>query len=176
MLDSLRYPIGRYGHDGPLSADARARAIAEIAALPATLRAAVAGFTDAQLGTPYRPGGWNVRQTVHHVADSHANAYVRFRLALTEDAPTIKPYHEDRWAELPDATALPVDVSLTLLDALHARWAYLLAHLPEADFGRTYVHPAHGQTFTLDHAVGLYAWHGRHHTAHITRLREREGW
>ncbi len=176
MSDDLRYPIGRFQYDGVPVPAHRARAIAQIAALPAALRNAVAGLTDAQLDTPYRPEGWTVRQVVHHVADSHVNAYTRFRLALTEDAPTVKPYDEARWAELPDARTLPVAVSLDLLDALHARWAHLLARLDDEAFARTFVHPQHGQAFTLDWALAQYAWHGRHHTAHITTLRAREGW
>ena len=175
-MTDLRYPIGRFAYDAPLLPEARARAIAQIAALPAALRNAVSGLDDARLDTPYRDGGWTVRQIVHHVADSHVNAYVRFRLALTEDNPTIKPYFEDRWAELPDARTLPVGVSLDLLDALHARWTHLLARLTDADFARTYVHPQHGKSFTLDWAAAQYAWHGRHHMAHITSLRERQGW
>lgn len=176
MQDDVRYPLGRFAYEAPLSPSERGRAIGEIAALPALLRSAVSGLSDAQLDTPYRDGGWTVRQVVHHVADSHANAQIRFRLALTEDEPTIKPYDEARWADLPDARMLPVGVSLDLLDALHLRWAHLLARMTDAQFERTYFHPEHQRAFTLDYAVAMYAWHGQHHVAHITRLRGREGW
>jgi uncharacterized damage-inducible protein DinB len=172
----LRYPIGRYAPtDAPTEAD-RARWMGEVAALPDALRAAVSGLDPARMATPYRPDGWTVRQLVHHVADSHMNAYTRFKLALTEDEPTIKPYDEARWALLPDVDAVDPGVSLLLLDALHARWSALLAALPPEAWARTLRHPAEGRTMRLDYTLGLYAWHGRHHTAHVTRLREREGW
>lgn len=171
-----RYPVGRYTvpDEPPTPAD-RARWIDEVAALPAAFRAAVAGLTDAQLDTPYRDGGWTVRQVAHHLPDSHVNAYVRFKLALTEDAPTIKPYEESRWAELADSR-LPIAPSLALLEALHTRWVAVLRAMSDADFARTYVHPEHGRTFTLGGVLGMYAWHGRHHTAHVTSLRSRRGW
>jgi uncharacterized damage-inducible protein DinB len=146
-----------------------------IAVLPTRVREAVAGLHDAQLDTPYRPGGWTVRQVVHHIADSHMNAYVRLRFALTEDHPTIKPYSESAWAELADARTMPVDVSLTLLDGLHARWSALLRSLAPEQFARSLTHPESGE-MTIDSLVALYAWHGRHHTAHITELRNSEGW
>ena len=171
----LRYPIGRLQRKSSLTAQERRAAVDAIASTPDLLRAAVAGLTDAQLDTPYRPGGWTVRQLVHHVADSHMNAYVRFRLALTEDGPTIKPYDEAKWAELPDGRAMPVGVSLTLLDALHERLVHLLRATPDADFARTLIHPENGP-MTLDSLLGVYAWHGRHHTAHVTALRERMKW
>jgi len=170
----LRYPIGRADLRSPLAAGERAQRIDAIATTPAQLRLAVAGLTDAQLDTPYRPGGWTVRQTVHHVADSHMNAFVRFRLGLTEENPTIKPYDEKAWTELPDMR-LPIDVSLRLLDALHERWAHLLRATPASAFQRQIFHPENGP-MSLDAVVSLYFWHGRHHTAHITRLRERQGW
>ena len=170
----LRYPIGRADMRSPLAAGERAQRIDAIAATPAQLRLAVAGLTDEQLDTPYRPGGWTVRQTVHHVADSHMNAYVRFRLGLTEDNPTIKPYDEKAWSELPDMR-LPIDVSLRLLDALHERWVHFLRVVPESAYQRQIFHPENGP-MTLDAMLSLYAWHGRHHTAHITGLRERQGW
>jgi hypothetical protein len=172
----LRYPVGKYHHDGPATAEQHARWIEEIAATPGRLRAAVSGLTDAQLNTPYRPGGWTVRQVVHHVPESHMNAYVRFKLALTEDEPTIKPYAEARWAELPDVAATPIDVSLALLDALHDRWVRLLRALGPNDLARTFRHPELGRTLTLEWTLGQYAWHGRHHVAHITALRARSGW
>jgi uncharacterized damage-inducible protein DinB len=154
----------------------RAGCVARIAAAPGRIRGAVAGLDDAQLDTPYRPGGWTVRQVVHHVPDSHLNAYTRIRLALTEETPTIKPYEEARWAELPDARSLPVEISLRLLEALHARWVPLLERLDAAGGGRSLRHPEHGRLMTVDELLAMYAWHGDHHTAHITGLRERMGW
>ncbi|UWX65681.1 putative metal-dependent hydrolase [Deinococcus rubellus] len=154
---------------------ARDQAIRAIAALPAELRAAVADLNEAQLDVPYREGGWTVRQLVHHIADSHLNAYTRLKLALTEKRPTIKPYDESEWARLADS-ALPVEVSLKLLDNLHQRWATVLESLSEAQWARSFVHPGSGKNFTLAQAALLYGWHGQHHTAHILRLRERCGW
>jgi hypothetical protein len=171
----LRYPIGKYAPKASFSPAERASAISQIAATPKCLRDAVAGFSQEQFDTCYRPGGWTVRQVVHHIPDSHLNAYVRVKLALTEDEPTIKPYDEARWAELQDSRETPVEVSLTLLDALHHRWDVLLRSLRPEDFARRLRHPEHG-TMTLDDLVGIYAWHGRHHVAHITSLRVREGW
>ncbi len=171
-MNDLSYPIGKY--EAAAFAD-RETNIQTIADLPAKLRAAVDGLNEAQIDTPYRPGGWTVRQTVHHVADSHMNSQIRFRLALTEDEPpTIKPYHEDRWAELGDCK-LPVDVSLKLIDTMHERWVAMLRSLSEEQYARTFLHPETGP-WTIDAALGLYAWHSLHHTAHITRLRDREGW
>jgi len=175
-MTDLRYPIGKFSYDGAMTDARRAECVARIAAAPAGLRAAVAGMNDVQLDTPYRPEGWTVRQVVHHVPDSHLNAYTRIRLALTEDTPTIKPYQEARWAELPDARSLPVDISLGLLQALHARWVPLLQGLGAAEGGRRMRHPEHNRLMTIDELVAMYAWHGEHHTAHITRLRERMGW
>lgn len=171
----LRYPIGCHATLTVASAAVRAEALDAIAGLPARLRAVVDGLTGTQWDTPYRPGGWTVRQVVHHVADSHMNAYVRCRLALTEDGPLIKTYEEGRWAELDDARTAPPALSLSLLDALHERWVLLLRALPEAAFRRTLQHPELGM-LTLDGVVGLYAWHGRHHVAHLEGLRRREGW
>jgi uncharacterized damage-inducible protein DinB len=170
----LRYPIGKFQRPEDVSLSDRELYIDQIAAAPAELRAAVAGMTETQLDTPYRPDGWTVRQLVHHVPDSHLNSYVRFKLALTETEPVIKPYDEARWAELADSS-LPIEVSLTLLDAVHQRWVYLLRTMSDDDFARTFVHPANGK-MRLDQNLALYAWHGRHHTAHITSLRERMGW
>jgi uncharacterized damage-inducible protein DinB len=154
----------------------RAECIARIAAAPARMRAAVTGLDDSQLDTPYRPGGWTVRQVVHHVPDSHINAYTRIRLALTEDTPTIKPYEEARWAELPDARSLPVETSLRLLESLHARWVPLLERIGAAEGARQFRHPEHGRLMTVDELIALYAWHVDHHAAHVTSLRERMGW
>jgi uncharacterized damage-inducible protein DinB len=174
-VSDLRYPIGRFAYRPPSTAQERARRIEAIADAPARLRAAVEGLTAAQLDTPYRPGGWSVRQVVHHVVDSHLNAYLRIKLALTEDHPTIKPYDEARWAEGADYRQ-PIDGSLTLLDLLTRRWVALLSSLDAQEFERTFFHPEGGTSFTVDHALAMYAWHGAHHVAHITRLREREGW
>ncbi len=175
MSDDLRYPIGKFDGEGPITPERLRQWIGEIAAAPGQLRAAVAGLTDAQLDTPYRPGGWTVRQVVHHLPDSHINSYCRFRLALTEDVPTIKPYVEARWAELPDAGTAPAELSLALLESLHRRWVVLLESLTETDWSRRFRHPELGER-TLGATAGLYAWHGRHHVAHITSLRERMGW
>ncbi len=174
-MTDLRYPIGKFNYDGPLTEENRQRLLGDIAQAPANLRSAVKGLSEAQLDTPYRPGGWTVRQVVHHVPDSHMNAFIRFKLALTEDEPTIKPYAEDRWAELADTKATPIEVSLTLLDSLHNRWVRLLRSLSPEDWKRTFRHPELG-VMTLDKTLATYAWHGRHHAAHITSLRERNGW
>lgn len=170
-----RYPVGDYQPPKEVTPAMRQRAIGEIAATPAKFRAAVKGLTDAQLDTPYREGGWTVRQVVHHVPDSHMNAYVRWKLALTEETPTIKPYEEARWAELADSKSTPIEVSLALLDNLHDRWVRLLRSVKDADFARTFRHPDHGVR-TLDWMLFLYEWHGRHHTAHITELRKAKSW
>ena len=174
-MTDLRYPVGKFSYDSDVTAAARRDLIRHIADTPRALRAAVAGLDDRQLDTPYRPEGWTVRQVVHHVPDSHMNAYVRFKLALTEDNPTIKPYDESAWARVADTPRTPVDVSLTLLDALHTRWVVLLDSLADGDYARKLVHPERGP-ITLDWMLQLYAWHGRHHTAHVTELRKRENW
>lgn len=168
-----QFPIGKFHRPAaPLDASARAAHIDEIDRMPAALRSLVTGMTDAQLNTPYRPGGWTVRQVVHHIPESHMNAYVRFKLALTEDTPLIKTYEEARWAELPDATSAPVVVSLDLLDALHRRWVTVLRALTHAQFQKAYKHPELG-VVTLDNALALYAWHGKHHTAHVRLVAEK---
>lgn len=174
--EDLRYPIGRFRFPDSLGERERAECIDVIGATPARLREAVRGLTAEQIETPYRDGGWTVRQVVHHVPDSHLNAYVRFKLALTEDTPTIKPYEEARWAELEDTRRVPLEVSLALLDALHERWVVLLRSLGAEDFARTFRHPALNRVMTLEQLLALYAWHGPHHIAHITSLRERNGW
>lgn len=175
-MSDLRYPIGRFTASGAIDAARRAAWIDDIAAAPAAMRKAVAGLSPEQLDTPYRPDGWTVRQVVHHVPDSHLNAYVRFKLALTEPRPIIKPYDEASWAALPDSRNTPLDISLTLLETLHARWVVLLRAMTDADFARGYEHPEMDRFVPLGEALGLYAWHGRHHTAHITSLRQRSGW
>jgi uncharacterized damage-inducible protein DinB len=172
----LRYPVGRFTPESGLSDARRAEFVDEIAQLPARLRAAVAGLDERQLGTPYRPGGWTVRQLVHHVADSHLNAYIRFKLGLTEDAPPVKPYDEALWADLPDVAVVPIETSLRLLDALHERWTALLRALTPEQLARIVHHPEHPQPMSLERLLDLYAWHSRHHVAHVTALREREGW
>jgi uncharacterized damage-inducible protein DinB len=171
----LSYPTGRFKRPSALDTDGIARALDVIATTPARLREAVRGLSAEQIETPYRPGGWTVRQVVHHVPDSHLNAYCRFKLALTEDEPTIKPYDEARWALLPDVAAVPLETSLALLDAVHERWLAILRGMKPSDFERTLVHPETGRQ-RLDQVLALYAWHGPHHTAHVTKLRERMGW
>jgi hypothetical protein len=175
MDNSLSYPIGRFAFDETTAAANRQSAIDAIAGLPAALETVLAGLDEQQVDTPYRPDGWTVRQLVHHIADSHMNAYMRFRLALTEQEPSIKGYDEKAWAELADSRSMPVTVSVQLLSALHARWAALLAAMQPEDFTRTLVHPVNGKG-TLERYTALYAWHGTHHVAHIQRLRDRTGW
>lgn len=170
-----RYPIGKFEMPTKVTPARRQKAIEAIAATPARLRAAAKGLTDAQLDTPYRQGGWTVRQVVHHVPDSHMNAYIRLRLALTEDQPTIKPYQEARWAELSDAKSGPIEVSQRLLESLHDRWDRLWRSLKSEDFARKFIHPEEGMR-SVDWMLFLYEWHGKHHTAHITTLRQQKGW
>jgi uncharacterized damage-inducible protein DinB len=171
----LRYPIGKLDRKSVLTPAERTAAIDAIAAAPGQLRAVVAGLSDAQLDTPYRPGGWTVRQLVHHVADSHMNAYTRFRLAFTEENPVIKPYEESKWAELDDARTMPPDVSLAMLDAMHSRLVTLLRATPADAFQRRLNHPENGP-MTVDALLSVYSWHGKHHVAHVTSLKEREKW
>jgi hypothetical protein len=171
----LQYPIGKFQWEGVITDAQREQLIDQIEQAPAQLRQAVAGLTEGQLDTPYRPEGWTVKQVVHHVPDAHMNAYVRFRLALTEDEPTIKPYAQERWAALKDARTAPPELSLSLLESLHRRWVLLLRSLRAADFARTFRHPEIGLV-TLDKYLGMAAWHSRHHIAHITSLRDRMGW
>jgi len=174
-MTDLRYPIGKFQPKPFIDESERALAIEAIAATPANLRKAVKGLTEAQFDTPYREGGWTVRQVVHHLPDSHMNSYVRLRLALTENEPTIKPYAEDLWARLYDAQHAPVEASVVLLERLHERWVMLLRSMSPGDFARTFRHPERGVQ-NIDWLLQLYAWHGRHHVAHITTLRERMGW
>ena len=170
-LDELRYPIGRFN---PAAAGSRTEQIETLRRLPERLRAAVRGLEEGQLDTPYRDGGWTVRQLVHHIADSHANSYIRIKLALTEEDPTIFAYDEAAWAKLPDSK-MPIEASLPMIDAVHARLVSLLEAMSEGDYGKTFRHPERGQV-TLANNLAVYDWHSRHHTAHITRLRERNGW
>jgi hypothetical protein len=174
-MNDLRYPIGKFHYEGPSTEEQKQKYLDDIEHTPANLRAALKGLSNAQLDTPYRPEGWTVRQVAHHVPDSHLNAYIRFKLALTEDDPTIKPYAEDRWAQLADTQSTPVEVSLSLLDALHTRWIKLLRSLKPEDWKRTFRHPELGLV-PLEKNLALYSWHGRHHVAHVIGLRERNGW
>ena len=174
-MTDLQYPIGKMQRKSTLSMEERKELVQQIALAPSALRKAVAGLSADQLDTAYRPGGWTVRQVVHHVSDSHMNAYVRMKLAVTETDPTVKPYSEKLWAELPDARTSAVEPSLTLLESLHQRWVAFMQSLGSEDFLRTVVHPEQG-TISVDFLLQLYAWHGRHHTAHIAGLRERMGW
>lgn len=170
-----RYPIGKFQWVPNISQQDRAAFIADIAEAPERLRAALGGLSESQLDTPYRDGGWTVRQVVHHLFDSHLNAYVRFKLALTEDEPTIKAYSESLWAELPDARTAPAEISTALLDNLHRRWVLMVRAMSESEWKRTFRHPERG-VMSLETTLGLYAWHCRHHVAHITELRKRKGW
>lgn len=171
----LRYPVGKWEYKPNMSAEHRSALIQQIAEAPAQLAAAVKGLSPAQLDTPYRPGGWTVRQVVHHVPDSHLNAYIRFKWALTEENPAIKAYNEKEWAETCEIDSTPVDVSLAILASLHQRWLILLQGLSDSDWQRTIQHPENG-SMTLEKCLAIYAWHGRHHTAHITELRKRNNW
>ena len=174
-MSDPRYPIGKFSFPETLTFAQCEQFIADIAAAPAALRASVAGLDDTQLDTPYRDGGWTLRQVVHHVADSHMNSYVRFKLAATEIDPLISTYQEQHWAELADGKSLPVVVSLDLIDRLHERWVVFLKSLSEAELGRTFRHPRLGSV-TLAKNLSLYSWHGLHHIAHITTLRQQKGW
>jgi uncharacterized damage-inducible protein DinB len=174
MTTDLRYPIGKY-EPQPFSQEQKEKWLLDIKFLPEELERALLNLDASQLETPYREGGWTVQQLVHHVADSHMNAYTRFKLGLSEDNPTIKPYDEKAWAHFAD-NALPVNVSITLLHALHLRWYTALMQVADEDWERTVVHPEHGRLMSLWLLLGLYAWHGKHHTAHITALRERNQW
>ena len=169
-MTDLRYPVGPFSVDSDVTPAKRTAWIRQIAETPAALRAAASSLTPEQIEMPYRPGGWTGRQVVHHIADSHVNAYTRFKLALTEDNPTIKAYDEAAWAKLADTVQTPIEVSLTLLEAVHTRWVAVLESIKEEEFARPLVHPANGP-MTLDRLLQLYAWHGRHHTAHVLSLR-----
>jgi uncharacterized damage-inducible protein DinB len=174
-MSDPRFPIGKFNGQPPANEAEREQFLRNIERTPAELRAAIQGLSEEELDTPYREGGWTVRQVIHHVPDSHLNSYIRFKLALTEDEPTIKPYQEDRWAELADSRLTPVATSLSLLESLHQRWMLLLRSFSPQDWKRTFRHPDMG-LLTLDQTLGLYSWHGRHHVAHITTLRKNKGW
>jgi DinB superfamily len=174
-MSDPRYPVGKFTYTGPPDETQRKQMISDIEKAPAALRAVIQGLSPQQIETPYRDGGWTVRQVVHHVPESHMNAYIRFKLGLTEDSPTIKPYEEDRWAKTGDVQSTPLEVSLTLLDSLHDRWVRLLRSLKPEEWKRQFTHPELGP-MPLEKNLALYAWHGRHHVAHITELRKRMGW
>ncbi len=174
MVDP-RYPIGKFSYSGPPTAEERKKYLDDVEQTPARLREALSGLSEERLNTPYREGGWTLRQVAHHLPDSHMNSYIRFKLALTEDEPTIKPYSENVWAELPEAKNASVEVSLALLDSLHRRWMLMLREFGEADWKRTFRHPELG-AMSLEKTLALYSWHGRHHVAHVTSLREKMGW
>jgi len=174
MSEDLRFPIGKFDKSIEITAEIRQQLTQIIAELPEKINSATKSLSDAQLDTPYRPGGWTVRQTVHHIADSHLNSFIRFKLALTEDVPTIRPYFEDRWAELADSR-MPIDVSIKIIEGIHARWTNLLESMSEKDFNKQLNHPDSG-VWTLERMLALYGWHSRHHTAHITNLLEKNNW
>jgi len=174
MSEDLRFPIGKFDNSVEITSELRKEFVQIIAQLPTTLEKAISNLSDEQFDTPYRPEGWTVRQTVHHIADSHLNSFIRFKLALTEATPTIRPYAEDRWAELADSR-MPIDASLKIIEGVHARWTALLQSMTEADYQKQLKHPDSG-AWTLEKMLALYEWHGRHHTAHITKLRDRNNW
>lgn len=174
-MNDLRFPIGKFSYSGSLTPEQKNTFLDDIAQTPSRLRSAIEGLSPEQLDTPYRPEGWTVRQVVHHVPDSHLNSYVRFKLALTEENPTIKPYAEGLWAELGDTKATPIEVSLALLESLHDRWVRLLRSLTPEQWKRTFRHPEAGE-MNLEKTLALYSWHGKHHVAHITELRKRMTW
>lgn len=174
-MTDLRYPVGKFENRSKLTPEERLSMIEQIAAAPARMRDAVRGLSESQLNTPYREGGWTVRQVVHHVPDSHLNGYTRLKLALTEREPTIKPYDQSAWADLADSRDTPIETSLMLLESVHDRWVRLLRSMDDAAFERTFRHPEHGAV-TVDWLIAMYAWHGRHHVAHITSLRKEKGW
>ncbi|OBZ17058.1 metal-dependent hydrolase [Bacillus sp. FJAT-26390] len=168
-----RYPIGTFHAPGEITSLQREAWIQEIERLPSRLRSSVEGLNEQELNTPYREGGWRIKQVVHHVADSHMNSYIRFKLALTEETPTIKPYYEERWAELGDTVNADIELSLALIDHLHKRWAILLRSLTDSDYKKLFFHPGSKETYALDYTLGSYAWHGNHHVAHIMAFRNK---
>jgi hypothetical protein len=175
-LEKAKHPIGLYIKPETITKDTIEIYISSISSLPGKLRKAIAHLSDEQLDTSYRPGGWTIRQLVHHLADAHINGYIRFKLALTEENPNIKPYNENKWSELIDARTLPIEPSLKLIDGLHNRWTVLLNSMTIEDFKKTYYHPEHGKKLNLDEVLGEYAWHSDHHLAQITELKKRKGW
>ena len=174
--EELKYPIGIYSKPQEITQELLSEYILAISTFPKTLKNEVHNLTDVQLDTPYRPGGWTIRQVVHHCADSHMNSILRFKLALTEDNPTIKPYFEDRWAELADSKSMPVDAALKMINGIHARWTVLLTSLSELELSRTFFHPESNKQYRLDETIGVYAWHCKHHLAHITAAKKTNKW
>lgn len=175
-LEQLKYPIGKYKKADSISKELLNAWISELESFPKNLASEVELLSDEQLDTPYRPEGWTIRQVVHHCADSHMNSLMRFKLALTEDQPTIKPYREEKWAELEDSSVMPIASSLLMIEGIHNRWTYLLSKLTDEQLSRVFIHPDHGKSIRIDENVGLYAWHCRHHLAHITETKKRYGW
>lgn len=175
-LEKYKFPIGQFDSPAEITKEVLGRYISDIEKLPEKLRNLVSNFSEQQLNTPYRPEGWTVKQLIHHIGDSHMNALIRFKLTLTEDLPTIKPYFEDKWAELADYRDTPVEVSLNLIDSIHIRWINLLRSMNEKDFEKSFFHPEHGKEFSLDEITGMYSWHGEHHFAHINELSKRMKW
>ncbi len=175
-IEKLKYPVGKFEKPATITKNMIDKWICEISAFPKNLLIEVKDLTDEQLDTQYRPGGWTIRQVVHHCADSHMNSLIRLKLTLTEDRPTIKPYYEDLWAELPDSKNLPIQPSLNMLEGIHERWTILLTHLTESQLERTFIHPEHGKTFRINENIGLYAWHCKHHLGHITETKKRHHW
>lgn len=175
-IEKLQYPIGKYICPDVITEEVLFEWIGDISSFPSRLRNAVKKLSDEQLDTPYREGGWTIRQVVHHCADSHMNSLMRFKLTLTEEIPTIKPYYEDRWAKLPDSKDVPIESSLKMLEGIHERWTILLSSFTEADLKKTFIHPVHGREFRLDETIGMYTWHCNHHLAHITTLKKRMNW
>lgn len=174
-MDNLKYPIGKYTEQ-PFSEDLLQERLLDIETLPLHIENAILNLDEAQLNTVYRDGGWTLKQVVHHVADSHMNAYIRFKLGLTEDNPTIKSYDEALWAEMMDTKIIPINVSITLLHALHKRWSVVLKNIKNEEWNRTLFHPQYKKEMSLWYLLGMYAWHSKHHVAHITSLRERNSW
>ena len=175
-LTQLKYPIGKFEKPETITKDLLSNWISEISSFPTRLLAAVDRMTPQQLDTQYRPDGWTIRQVVHHCADSHMNSFTRLKLALTEDQPTIKPYFEERWAELPDSKSMPVEPSLKMIEGIHERWTVLLKNLRDEEYARIFIHPEHGKAFRVDENIGFYAWHCNHHLAHITETIKRNNW
>jgi hypothetical protein len=175
MSEDLRFPMGKFDSTQEVNSEMRSGFIQTIEVLPYKFRQAVKGLNNEQIDTPYRPEGWTVRQLVHHIADSHINSFCRFKLGLSEDTPTIKPYDEASWAEMADSKNAPIDLSLNMIDGVHARWALLLKSMSDADFDRNINHPERG-SMSLNSMLSLYDWHSKHHTAHVTKLRERNNW
>jgi hypothetical protein len=175
-MENLKFPIGEFVKPEIITKEILSKWISDISTFPSRLKNELHKLTDEQLDTPYRPEGWTIRQVVHHCADSHMNSLIRFKLTLTEDKPTVKPYFEDRWAELADAKKFPIESSIKIVEGVHERWTVLLNNLSENDYKRTFIHPEHGKEFRIDENIGVYAWHCSHHLAHITTLKQKKGW